>query len=215
MFFSYVPDLQYDTKPSKFPFGKTDYVIVKNFFRRFKINEDMLSYAVFFQKYSITDSDRIDLLAEKAYGSPYYDWVIAILNNIINPVLDWPMNEYQLRKYVEEKYDSPDDIHHYETLEVKDSNGKLVLKSGVVVDERFYNTPFKFYDSKTQKPATKLNASIPVSNFEYELRKNESKREIYLLKGRYFDAFVNEFRKLNLYSKSSDYISSQLKKTSV
>jgi hypothetical protein len=215
MFFSYVPDLQYDTKPSKFPFGKTDYVIVKNFFRRYKINEDMLSYAVFFQKYSITDSDRLDLLAEKAYGSPYYDWVIAILNNIINPVLDWPMNEYQLRKYVEEKYDEPDGIHHYETLEVKDSNSKLVLKEGVIVDENFYNNPFKFYDSKTKKPSTKLNAAIPVSNFEYEFKKNESKREIYLLKGRYFDAFVNEFRKLNLYSKSSDYISSQLKKTSV
>lgn len=215
MFFSYVPDLQYDTKPSKFPFGKTDYVIVKNFFRRYKINEDMLSYAVFFQKYSITDSDRLDLLAEKAYGSPYYDWVIAILNNIINPVLDWPMNEYQLRKYVEEKYDEPDGIHHYETLEVKDSNGKLVLKEGVIVDENFYNNLFKFYDSKTKKPSTKLNAAIPVSNFEYEFKKNDSKREIYLLKGRYFDAFVNEFRKLNLYSKSSDYISSQLKKTSV
>jgi hypothetical protein len=214
MFFSYVPDLQYDTKPTKFPFGKTDYVVVKNFFRRYKINEDMLSYAVFFQKYSITDSDRLDLLAEKAYGSPYYDWVIAILNNIINPVLDWPMNEYQLRKFVEEKYDSPDDIHHYETLEIKDSKGKLVLKKGIVVDENFYNNPFKYYDSGTKKPTTKNNVSYPVSNFEYELNKNESKREIYLLKGRYFDAFVNEFRKLNLYSKSSDYISSQLKKTS-
>jgi len=217
MYFSYVPDLKYDLKPTKFPFTKTDYTTVKNFFRRFKVNEDMFNYAVFFKKYSITDADRLDLLAEKAYGSPYYDWVIAILNNMINPTLDWPMTEWQLRKFVEEKYDDPDGIHHYETRQLKDSGGKIVLKEGLIVDESFYNSSYTYYDSVQHRPIIKSNLDgsicIPVTNFDYETLKNESKREIYLLKGVYFDSFVSEFRKLNLYSKSSDYISSQLKKT--
>jgi hypothetical protein len=217
MYFSYVPDLKYDIKPYKFPFTQTDYVTVKNFFRRYKVNEDMFSYVVFFTKYSITDSDRIDLLAERAYGSPYYDWVIAILNNIINPTLDWPMTEWQLRKHVDQKYDYPDAVHHYETKEVRDSANRIVLKEGLIVDEKFYNAPYKYYDSNEKRPMVKYNindsVTFEVSNFKYEEVENEKKREIYLLKGNYFDSFVSEFRKLNMYSKSSDYISSQLKKT--
>ena len=217
MYFSHVPDLQYDIKPIKFPFTKTDHITVKNFFRRYKVNEDMFDYVVFFTKYSITDSDRLDLLAQRAYGSPYYDWVIAILNNIINPTLDWPMTEWVLRKHVDEKYNNPDAVHHYETLQVVDSANKIVLKEGLIVDEKFYNTPYKYYDSNERRPMVKFNindsVTLKVTNFEFEERENEKKREIYLLRGNYFDSFVSEFRKLNLYSKSSNYISSQLKKT--
>jgi len=217
MYFSLIPDLQYDLKPTKYPFNTSDYQRVKNFFRRFKVNEDLFDYAVFFTQYNITDEDRPDLLAERAYGSPFYDWVILLLNNIINPYEDWPQTEYNLKKQVSLMYDDPDAIKHYETLEKKDSKGAIVLKGGLIVDQKFNTSPFKYYDSgtKTVIQVSGSSISIPISYFQDEQKKNDEKRKIYLLKGAYFSAFVNEFREKNLYTDSSDYINKQLKKTGI
>jgi hypothetical protein len=95
MYFSLVPNISYDEKPISYPFSESDFVTAKNFFRRYKINDDVFSNAVIFQKYAIEDGERPDALAEKAYGDPFYDWVILLVNNMVNVQYDWPMTNYQ------------------------------------------------------------------------------------------------------------------------
>ena len=53
----------------------------------------------------------------------------------------------------------------------------------------------------------------PVNVAEHFYRENEKKREIYLLKPAFFQSFVDDFRKKNLYKKDANYISQRLKKT--
>ncbi len=53
----------------------------------------------------------------------------------------------------------------------------------------------------------------PVTVAEYYTAENEKKRPIYLLKPAYFQQFVDDFRKRNLYKKDANYISQRLKKT--
>ena len=53
MYFSMLPEIAYDTKPVSYPFSESDRVIAKNFFRRYKVNEDIFSSAILFQKYTI------------------------------------------------------------------------------------------------------------------------------------------------------------------
>ena len=53
----------------------------------------------------------------------------------------------------------------------------------------------------------------PVTVAEDFYRENEKKREIYLLKPAFFQSFVDDFRKKNLYKKDANYISQRLKKT--
>jgi hypothetical protein len=215
MYFSLTPDIQYDEKPIQFPFSQSDYVIAKNFFRRFKIDEDLFSYSVFFKRYAIQDGDRLDLIAEKTYGTALYDWVIALTNNMINPYFDMPVAEWQLRDLIE----NPDGIHHYETVEVKNSQGVVVLKGGLVVDQKFYTEPFVYLDASTPslvyltKPGNQV-AKL-VTNFDQAAKENEAKREIYLLKPNYIDQFVNTFKEQNFYSRSTNYVDSQLKKSGV
>jgi len=86
---------------------------------------------------------------------------------------------------------------------------------GIVVDQRFYNSPFKYWDGTDVKQKIGSEISRPVTIFEYESDENEKKREIFLLKPRYLDAFLSDFRKTNLYGKSSDFINNRLKKTGV
>ena len=71
MYFEVVPNIAYDEKPIKYPFSESDRVVAKNFFRRYKLNNDVFSYVVFFNKYAIKDGERPDMLAKKIYGEDY------------------------------------------------------------------------------------------------------------------------------------------------
>jgi len=213
MYFSFIPDIKYDEKPVKFPFSQSEYITAKNFFRRFQVDEDFFQYSVYFNKYAVTDSDRLDTISEKFYGSPFYDWVIAISNNIINTQFDWPVKEWQLRELVE----NPDDVAFYETIEVVNSEGTVVLQGGLRVDERFVATPFKYVDATTPNViyTTRAGTNITnrVTNLDQATRENDAKRIIYILKPIYLEKFVTEFRQQNLYSESSNFINNTLKQT--
>ena len=227
MFFSLIPDIEYDVKPIKFPYTKSDFITAKNFFRRFKINEDVFSYTATFNKYAVIEGETPDQVAEKAYGDPFLDWVILMTNNVINPLFDWPRSDNSVRKYCEKTYTDPySEILYYKTREIKsgtsmstDLTGKTVkinaLDAGVKVDEKFYNTPFSFFDGNQVITMAGSEVCDPVNAYQHEIEENEKRREIYLLKGRFLDAFINEFTQKNSYERSTDYISQRSKKTGV
>ena len=216
MYFSFIPSIQYDSKPIQYPFSESDFVVAKNFFRRYQVNPDVFSYAVYFKKYAVEEGERLDTIADKAYGNPFFDWIIALTNNMVNPLFGLPLSENDLRKVLESSYDDPySTIKHYETYEIKTNSGVTILKSGLVVDETFYSSPFKYWNGSSVEQISGSDASRPVTIFEYESNENEKKREIFLLKPRYLDAFLSDFRKTNLYGKSSDFIDNRLKKTGV
>jgi hypothetical protein len=216
MYFSFIPNIEYDKKPIQYPFSESDFVVAKNFFRRYQVNPDVFSYSVYFKKYSVEEGERLDTIAEKAYGNPFFDWIIVLTNNIINPAFAFPLSQENLRKVLEKTYDDPySEIKHYKTYEVKNNAGTIVLKEGLIVDEKFYNSQFKYWNSSGVIETSGSEVSRPVTVFEYEEEENEKKREIFLLKPRYLDAFLTDFRKTNLYGRSSDFINNKLKKTGV
>ena len=222
MYFSLLPDLQYDTKPISYPFSESDFTITKNFFKRSKIDPNIFGYATFYRKYAITEGVKIETLARNYYGSQYYDWVIILTNNFINPQFSIPLDEWTLRKVAEEKYGDTtyNGIHHYETSEIKsgetiDGLKVVALKGGLTVDKNFYDSPFTYWDGTQHITLNGNTVSIPITNYEHELAENEKKREIYILRKSYFNRFVEEFKQQNLYSESSDFINKRLKKTGV
>ena len=208
MYFSLVPNIAYDEKPIKFPFSESDYVIAKNFFRRYKVNDDIFSNVVYFKKYSIVDGERPDTVADKAYGDPFYDWVILMTNNLVNAQFDWPKTNYQLYKELEAKFDNPyGTVHHYETYEIGQ------YPAGLVVDEAFYNGQQKLNINGSVQLKNGNEICRPVTIAEWYTSENEKKREIFLLKPQYLESFVDDFKRQNLYKKDANYISQRLKKT--
>ena len=209
MFFKIVPNISYDEKPISYPFSESDFVVAKNFFRRYKINEDVFQYAVFFKKYTIVDGERPETLAEKAYGDQFLDWVILLTNNMVNAQYDWPRSNYEMYKIVEEEFDDPySEINHYE---IKETIGRY--QAGLHVDETFYNGTHKVNINGTVTTKNGNEIASPVTVAEYYQAENEKKREIYLLKPRYLDSFVADFKRKNLYKKDDNFISQRLKKT--
>ena len=209
MFFKIVPNISYDEKPISYPFSESDFVVAKNFFRRYKINEDVFQYAVFFKQYTIVDGERPETLAEKAYGDQFLDWVILLTNNMVNAQYDWPRSNYEMYKIVEEEFDDPySEINHYE---IRETIGQY--QAGLHVDEAFYNGTHKVNINGTVTTKNGNEIASPVTVAEYYQAENEKKRQIYLLKPRYLDSFVADFKRKNLYKKDDNFISQRLKKT--
>ena len=217
MYFSLIPDINYDSKPISFPFSESDYITTKNFFRRYQVNPDIFEYATFYKKYSVEEGDRLEFIAERYYGDAFYDWVIVLTNNFINPLFSFPLDSETLRKTVELKYGfdgAYSGIHHYVTSEVK-TGDLLALEGNLIVDQNFYNSPFSYWNGTQVVTVPGNTVSSPVSNYDYEISQNEKKREIFILKRVFFDRFVEEFKTNNLYKESSDFISKRLKKVAV
>jgi hypothetical protein len=129
-------------------------MVIKNLFKRAKIREDLLSVITAFDYYQIQENERSDELAQRIYGDPELDWVILLTNNIVNIQDQWPMSKNSFDNYLIDKYGSEEklyEIKYYETLELKDAFGRLVLPAKLVVDDTFYNSPI--YQGITTTPA--------------------------------------------------------------
>lgn len=205
-YFRELPNLEYQSFLSSRK-GSDDYLLVKNIFRRVKLRDDLQNVFTIFNKYQIKDGARPDTVAQEIYGSSQYDWVVLVGANIINVRNEWPLSDRDIYRYSEELYGNDlNAIHHYETTEVKDSNGRLILPKGKVVDSNF-TIP------KPDLPTQTINPVAGVSNYEYEVIKNNQKRSIYILKPSYLQQAINDIKKAMTYDRSSQYVNDKLIKT--
>jgi hypothetical protein len=133
-YFRQVPDFEYVSRdPNQRQIS--EYATVKNLFRRGKLREDIFGNLSYFTKYKIIGDERPDNVAYKIYNDETLDWVILLSNNILNIQTEWPLPQSIFDKVLLEKYDSYDKlyngIHHYETKEIRDSTGNLILPKGI------------------------------------------------------------------------------------
>jgi len=205
-YFRELPNLEYQSFLSSSK-GSDEYLLVKNIFRRVKLRDDLQNVFTIFNKYEIQEGARPDTVAEELYGSSQYDWVVLIGANIINVRNEWPLSDRDIYRYSEQLYGNDiNDVHHYETIEVKDSRGRLILPAGKIVD-----STFTIPDPNI--PVQTLNPVVGISNYEYEVRKNNKKRDIYVLKPAYLQQVINDTRKAMTYDKSSQYVNDKLIRT--
>ena len=205
-YFNELPDLFYQS-PLSNKNSSLEYVRVKNLFRRVKVRDDLQNVFTAFNKYQIPDGVRPDVVAEELYGSAGLDWVVLLTAGITNVRDQWPLSNKDLYVFAENKYGNDlNNTRFYETTEVKNSAGKLILPAGKVVDSGF-TIPDPDNASATLNPVT------AISNFVYETRKNDEKRSIYLLKGTYLQFFLSDMRRVMYYGKSSQFVTRRLVQT--
>jgi hypothetical protein len=205
-FFRELPDLEYQS-PFADSNSSQNYVRAKNLFRRVKLRDDLQNVFTLFNKYQIPEGARPDIIAEEVYGKADYDWVVLLTAGIVNVRDEWPLSNRDLYTYAEQVYgDDLNAIHHYETTDVKDANGRLILPKGKIVDSTFTIPDPDDY-------LATLNPVVGISNYEYETIKNEEKRTIYLLRPDYLQQYLNDMRKIMYYDKSSQYVDKKLIRT--
>ena len=212
-YFRYVPDFDYVSRLSKAQ-NISDYIRVKNLFKRTKISEQIFSDITFFTKYQIVSDERPDNVAFKVYGDSNLDWMVLVANNIINVQQEWPLEHTSYYNYLIGKYGSDaalQNIHHYETREIKNSTGKIVVPKGLEVPSDFSIT---FFDSGLGVQQTVTTEIVTeITNQVYEDRLNDDKRNINLIKPRFIGLVIEEMEKLMKYQKgSTQYVSKNVVK---
>ena len=226
-YFQRVPDLNY---VSRLPDAKIgDYIRVKNLFKKGKLREDIFQNLAFFEKYKIVGDDRPDNVAFEVYNDASLDWIVLLSNNVLNIQSEWPLPQTDFDRFVLDKYGDYDtlynSIHHYETEEVKNSQGVTIVPAGLEVPEKIkderqgsptYNqlVPYyvSYYDFFIDQQITTGNIATPVTNYEYEEKLENDKRNIFLLKPRYLNIVFDDMDDIMKYKKgSSQFVSESLK----
>ena len=210
-YFSQVPDFEY---VSRLPDAKiSDFIQVKNLFKKGKLREDIFQSVAVFEKYQIRGDDRPDNVAFDFYQDSNLDWLVLTCNNIINVQTEWPLKQTDFDRYMLEKYGDYDTlfngVHHYETIEIKDSKGIIMMPSGLRTDSTF---AFKYTDTQSDTIVELSNIAKEVTNYEYESQLEDDKRNIFLLKSRYLNIVRDDMEEMMIYRKgSSQYKTESLK----
>ena len=210
-YFKQVPNFEY---VSRLPDAKiSDYITVKNLFKRGKIADDIFQDLTFFTKYQIEGDDRPDNVAFKVYNDPTLDWVVLLSNNMVNIQSEWPMLQNDFDRYLLDKYgtyEKLNEAHHYETTEIKNEDGAVITPAGLTVASDYSVT---YYDPATGQEVTKQNTTTEVTNLAYEEKKEDAKRNIFLLQPEYLNVIKDDMKNIMPYKKgSTEYISETLKR---
>ena len=152
-------------------------------------------------------------MAFQVYNDSTLDWLVLMSNNIVNIQNEWPLSNIDFDELMLEKYGSYDTlfngIHHYETIEVKDARDVKIVNAGLKVESDYSIT---FFDERANQMKT-VTPTIPVTNYQYEQKVNEDKRNIYLLQPRYVQVVRDDLEDLMTYREgSTQYMSETLKR---
>ena len=231
-YFRHLPNIAYQS-PLSHKNRSDDYIVIKNIFRRTKLFDFLSSNVSVFQKFVIGDGARPDTVAEDLYGDSSLDFVVILTAGITNVNHQWPIQDHQVYEFALEKYGSEAEmtsIHHYETLEIVDDNGRLILPPNLIVDgdfkisgtiNKYPSTRYTLksltgnrqLDDKDEFSVLTDSIASPITNLEYEYIQNEKRREIDVLRNSYVNMFIEDMRDVVRYDKSSSYISSSLAAT--
>ena len=176
MYFDNFPTIPYDAE------GNGKFKDVKNLLRRVGIRAKVKANTMLFDTYDVKNGETPESIAFKLYNDSELHWVVMLVNNITDRFHDWPMSEAQFLKFVNDKYDNVDAVHHYE---ISQSSGDTSTKIEVYNNSALYTGDTDFYS----------DASI-ITNREYEERGQDKKRQIRLLDPSFIDQFVEEFKLL-------------------
>ena len=185
-------------------------LIVKNIFRRAIMRQDIFSSVSTFDYYNIQENMRPDTVARVIYDDPDLDWIVLITNNITNVRDQWPLSNNDLHEMMLDKYGSYEaleDVHHYETTLILDEDNRTILAEGLEVDKDFQYSYYATNSTITTNPV------VPVTNYQYESKRNDEKRKIVLLKPTMVGVFISDMKNMMKYKKTSSYINRNLKES--
>ena len=157
------------------PLGDGNAKLVTNILNRVRVRANMKKEIVMLDPYDVKENETPEIVADKHHGSPYYHWIVMLLNNISDVNHDWVKSTRQLQKYLTDKYTETQlaETHHYE---ISQTSGDSTIKIEV---------------ENTSYPSASA-----VTNYEYEVALNEQKRQIDLLRNDYLGYFEDEFKSL-------------------
>ena len=171
MYFANFPLIVYDSV------GNGDFKIVTNLLKRVALRTKVRTNTLLYDTYDVKEGETPEMIADKLYDNPELHWVILYINNITDRYHQWPMNFGQFNAFIDDKYTDINAVHHYE---IAQTSGDTSIKIDIGTDTTGYSEA----DLTT------------ITNYEFEVERQDTLRRIRLLDGAYIDQFIQEFETL-------------------
>ena len=171
MYFENFPFIPYDSV------GNGNFKLVTNLLKRVALRTKVRTNTLLYDTYDVKDGETPEMIADKLYDDPQLHWVILFVNNITDRYHQWPMASIQFNAFVNDKYTNIDAVHHYE---IAQTSGDTSVKINIGIDTTGYSEA----DLTT------------ITNYEYEIERQDTLRKIRLLDAAYLEQFVEEFENL-------------------
>lgn len=133
-----------------------------------------------YQEYVVPAGATPESLADDLYKDPNKYWTILLVNGIVNPFLDWPVNDQVLEELIIKKYGTAEHIVHFIDMttkfqldDVADANMREQMSNGQPIPVNIR----------------------PVSALEYETDLNRRRGQILIIAPKYINRFVDVFNK--------------------
>lgn len=178
--------------------------VFTNLMARASIIPSILNNTLAYYTYDIQDGDTPEIVAYKYYGDINRFWIVLYCNKMIDPQWDWPLSSNKFEKYVLNKYStSLNNIHHYEKITTKinnvsNTNSTTTVDNQIIPQTVYNNLPSDLtntYNIGAEQVQINVKTKA-VTNYEYEIEQNESKRNIKLLNKMYTDKLEAQFLEL-------------------
>ena len=171
MYFANFPYIIYDSV------GNGDFKIVTNLLKRVALRTKVRTNTLLYDTYDVKEGETPEMIADKLYDDPQLHWVVLFVNNITDRYHQWPMNFGQFNAFIDDKYTDINAVHHYE---IAQTSGDTSIKIDIGTDTTGYSEA----DLTT------------ITNYEFEVERQDTLRRIRLLDGEYIEQFVEEFETL-------------------
>ena len=189
-YFSNFPKILYDidgTNSTAPEFSTAINLLIRN-----KLREVVKGDISIYYPYVIPEEvRRPDVLSQNVYGDVSFTWTIFLVNNILDPLWQWPMDTRVFESYLTRKYGSvgaaKTTVHHYEytwheRVEATGTSDPIPAQKLEVDYDTYLGVNEDFREV--------------IYNFEYEETKNEANREISLIQPFYISQVIDEARGL-------------------
>ena len=171
-YFKNIPNVLYDingTEPNTFR-------AVTNIMSRVRFKPSVIENITDYYPYKVLEGERPDIVSYKKYGTVAYSYLILLINDIVDPLFDWPLPSRQFENYIIEQYGSvataqSTNKYYYQIVRAevaKTGISERVPEYKIIVDQTTYNS---------------LDASVRSAQnvYDWETEQNDNKREIKII----------------------------------
>jgi len=188
---------------------------VTNIMSKFSLNESIKENTAVYYEYDVNESDTPEIVAHKMYGSAQRQWIVLMMNNIVDPQYDWPLTTITLNNFIDAKYSNTQyansntsgaglsyassNIHsYYKIITTTIPNGSKITNE-YQVDANTYANVTVSSSSVTLQDNNVITISTTKTTktyYEHETGINESKRKIKLLKPEFVVTLEDEIKRV-------------------
>ena len=178
-YFRNIPKIKYDifgTEPNT-------YTDVTNITKRLRFKPKVIEDITEYYTYRVKDGERPDIISYQKYGTVGYAYLLMLINDIQDPLFDWPLSTQQFEQYIANKYGSVESAqtttkYYYQTIRAE------VEKTGI--RERVPEVKY-IVDSTTYNSLAEGSRSTQ-TEYEWEEELNDEKRNIKIIN----ESFIQE-----------------------